>query len=68
MNGYYVTGDTMDGPFHTNSTLNVSGRPGFKGHVTMGNGPMKSRYWYATADPLFIGGYEYGIKIDYAVT
>ncbi len=65
MNGYYVTGDTMDGPFHTNATLNISGRPVFKGHVTMGKGPMKLSDWYAPADPLFIGGYEYGVKIDY---
>ena len=65
MNGYYVTGDTMDGPFHTNSTLNISGSPVFKGHVTMGKGPMKLSDWYAPFDPLFIGGYEYGVKIDY---
>ncbi len=63
-NGYYVTGDTMDGPFHTNSKLNVSGRPVFKGRVTMGQGPMKLDNWYAKADPLFIGGYEYGVKVD----
>ena len=63
-NGYYVTGDTMDGPFHTNSRLNVSGRPVFKGRVTMGTGPMKLDGWYATPDPEFIGGYEYGIKVD----
>ncbi len=67
-NGYYVTGDTMDGPFHTNSRLNVSGRPVFKGRVTMGTGPMKLDSWYATPDPEFIGGYEYGVKVNMPTT
>ena len=66
MNGYYVTGDTMDGPFHTNSTLNISGRPVFKGRVTMGKGPMKlDRIGMHLLILIFIGGYEYGLKIDY---
>jgi len=62
-NGYYVTGDTMDGPFHTNSVLNISGKPVFKGRVTMGKGPMKLSSWYAPPAPEFWGGYEYGVDI-----
>jgi hypothetical protein len=63
-NGYYVTGDTMDGPFHTNGKLNISGKPIFKGRVTMGQGPMKLSSWYAKPEPEFVGGYEYGVNIS----
>ena len=63
-NGYYVTGDVMDGPFHTNSRLNISGSPIFRGRVTMGQGPMKLDNWYDTPNPQFIGGYEYGVHVN----
>jgi len=32
--GYWITGDTLWGPFHCNNTLNVAGTPVFMGRAT----------------------------------
>ena len=60
-NGYFATGDTVDGPFHTQSTLNVIGSPVFTGKVTTKNGLKK---YNAAANPVFMGGYQSGVNIS----
>ena len=42
--GYYVTGDTMNGPFWTDDKLWTKGKPVFKGRVFLGNG-LKKETW-----------------------
>ncbi|MDP4115139.1 MAG: hypothetical protein Q8903_03345 [Bacteroidota bacterium] len=57
---YFITGDTINGAMHTNDYLYVSGRPVFKGKVTMAKGPYRTS---GSTNPQFWGGYEYGVNI-----
>ncbi len=67
--GYYVkdfpgdlvlfTGDTISGPFHSQSKLNVKGSPVFMGKATAKNG-LKL---FKPADPKFYGGFESGVDV-----
>lgn len=62
-NIYWLTGDTMWGPYHTESKIFLSGRPVFYGKVTtrLGTNPkLPSK----NAKPYFYGGYESGVKVD----
>ncbi len=55
---YWITGDTVWGPMHTESKLNISGSPVFYGKVTAKNGtnPKKSA-------AKFYGGYQSGVSV-----
>ena len=57
--GYYVTGDTMNGPFWTDDKLWTKGKPVFKGRVFLGNGLKKETWKGDPAEPEFWGGYTY---------
>lgn len=50
---YFVTGDTIQGPLHTNGTLHISGDPVFEGEVTSPNN------WSGTGNPQFLKGYDF---------
>lgn len=52
-NIYFVTGDSLKGPVHTNGTMHVSGEPVFEGQVTSPN------QWTGTGAPQFLGGYNF---------
>lgn len=56
---YWVTGDTVWGPFHTQAKMNISGRPVFYGKVTtrLGTNPKKS-------SAKFYGGYQQGVSLS----
>ncbi len=57
---YFVTGDTVWGPLHTQDYLYVSGSPVFNGKVTTLKGISK----YNRRDkPIFNGGYQQGVSL-----
>ena len=58
----WVTGDTMWGPYHTESKMNIIGSPVFYGKVTtkLGTNPKLPD---KSAKPYFYGGYESGVSI-----
>lgn len=58
---YWITGDTVWGPFHTQQRMNVSGNPVFYGKVTTKNGLFKSP---SSSKPKFYGGYQSPVSID----
>jgi hypothetical protein len=58
----FITGDTVWGPFHTQSKLNIDGDPVFWGKVTSLKGLN-----IADGDPKFYGGYESGIDVPLPV-
>lgn len=58
--GYFATGDTIDGPFHTQSRLNCIGQPVFTGKVTAKNG---LHLYDAATNPIFMGGFQSGVNI-----
>ncbi len=59
----FITGDTIWGPFHTQSQLNVDGGPVFWGKVTTKKGMSMTK----GSDPKFYGGYDTGVDIPMPV-
>ena len=59
-NGYWITGDTVWGPFHCNNFLNVAGNPVFMGRATSLNGINN---YQGLAHPIFKGGFDQGINV-----
>jgi hypothetical protein len=59
-NGYWITGDTVWGPFHCNNYLNVAGTPVFEGRATCLKGMNN---YQGLARPKFLGGYDQGIDV-----
>ncbi|MFH1195239.1 MAG: hypothetical protein V1720_05980 [bacterium] len=55
-----ATGDTFNGPFHTQGTLSTYGTPVFWGKATALNGVSKGG---SPKDPKFYGGFESGVDI-----
>jgi hypothetical protein len=60
MNGYWITGDTVWGPFHCNNFLNAAGNPVFMGRATSLNGINN---YQGLAHPVFKGGFDQGINV-----
>ncbi len=58
----FISGDTVWGPFHSQSKLNIDGDPVFWGKVTSLKGLN-----IADGDPKFYGGYESGIDVPLPV-
>ncbi len=58
---YWVTGDTVWGPVHTEHKLTVTGDPVFYGKVTTRVGLFKNPQ---SSQPKFYGGFESGVSID----
>jgi hypothetical protein len=61
-NTFFYTGDTVSGPFHTQQTLSVKGRPVFNGKATAKNGLQLIKN-NPTTNPVFNGGFESGVDI-----
>jgi hypothetical protein len=59
-NGYWITGDTIWGPFHCNNFLNVAGNPVFMQRATSLNGINN---YQGLAHPVFKGGYDSGVNV-----
>lgn len=61
----FVTGDTIWGPLHTQSKLNIGGDPVFWGKVTAlkGMNPSPKNLEKKGYDPKFYGGYESGVDM-----
>ena len=59
-NLFYATGDTVDGPVHSQTTMNTIGNPVFTGKVTSKNGLYQP---YGGA-PKFLGGFQSGVNIS----
>lgn len=57
---YFVTGDSIWGPLHTQDYLYISGRPVFNGKVTTLRGMKKS----GGSKPVFNGGYQQGVNLS----
>lgn len=60
LSAWPATGDTFDGPFHTNKDLTVYGNPVFLGKTTSKGGLVKK---LNPSNPVFYGGYESGVNI-----
>ncbi|MBK7105017.1 MAG: hypothetical protein IPH62_07025 [Ignavibacteriae bacterium] len=60
----FITGDTVWGPFHTQSQLNIGGDAVFWGKVTTLKGLNLTD---KTASPKFFGGIEHGVDIPLPV-
>lgn len=58
---YWITGDTVFGPFHTQQRISVSGSPVFIGKATSKNGIFLSP---SNSTPKFLGGYQSGVDIN----
>lgn len=58
-NIWWTTGDTVWGPFHTQSQLKITGTPVFNGKVTSKLGMTTQGY----ANPEFNGGYQDGVDL-----
>jgi hypothetical protein len=61
-NAYWETGDSVLGPFHTQGTLKVAGRPYFGGKVSTKNG-IDSTSYGGSNHPIFNAGLETGVSI-----
>lgn len=62
-NTYWITGDTMWGPYHTEDRLFVSGTPVFYGKVTALNGTSPRTLPSGSTNPYFYGGHEWGVTV-----
>jgi hypothetical protein len=58
---YWGTGDTVWGPWHSETKLTVKGDPVFYGKTTTRIGLFKSP---PTSDPKFYGGFESGVGVE----
>lgn len=58
---YWITGDTVFGPFHSQQRINVSGSPVFIGKASSKNGIFKSP---SNSTPKFLGGFQSGVNIN----
>ncbi|MBI1933258.1 MAG: hypothetical protein HYS24_12045 [Ignavibacteriales bacterium] len=67
--GYLVTGDTIDGPFHTQGQLLTLGSPVFMGKTTTKDGitSIGNSYGFGAADPKFLGGYESPVDVPFTL-
>ncbi len=68
-NGYLVTGDTIDGPFHTQGKLNTLGSPVFVGKVTTKEGinSVGNKWGFGDPTPEFLGGYESPVDVPFTL-
>lgn len=60
---YWITGDTLWGPYHTEDRLYVSGTPVFYGKVTALNGTYPGTLPSGSTNPYFYGGHEWGVAV-----
>jgi hypothetical protein len=60
---FWITGDTVWGPMHTNKTLKTKGKPVFYGKVTAFLG-ISPEPWKPASKAEFLGGWEIGMEVD----
>jgi len=60
-NIFWITGDTVWGPMHTQDNIRVSGNPVFMQRVTSLKGLIRN---YKTDKPQFLGGFESGVNVS----
>ncbi len=60
---YWITGDTVEGPLHTNGVLRTNGSPVFYGKVSAGGG-IAPAPWTGGSRANFYGGWEVGQTIE----
>jgi hypothetical protein len=60
---FWITGDTVWGPMHTNKTLKTKGSPVFYGKVTAFQG-ISPAPWRWKNQAKFYGGWEVGVEVD----
>ena len=60
---YFITGDTLTGPYHTNGSMYLSGVPVIKGSVTTGTGTVPGTLPNASGDTLKCNSYQSGVNI-----
>jgi len=58
---YWVTGDTVKGPFHTEDNLNINGNPYFAGFVSIKGSVVKANG--SSDKPTFAGGLQTGYSL-----
>lgn len=61
---WWITGDTVWGPFHTQDYLRVAGSPVFWGKATTKRSLVK---YNSSAKPYFYGGFEKGVNLPLPV-
>ncbi len=59
-NIWWVSGDTVFGPFHTQDYLRVAGHPVYEGKATI---LKKIVYYNSSSKPLFYGGFQQGVNL-----
>ena len=57
---WWVSGDTVFGPFHTQDYLRVAGHPVYNGKVTILKSIIKYNY---QSSPIFNGGFQQGVNL-----
>ncbi len=57
---WWVTGDTVFGPFHTQDYLRVAGHPVYNGKVTIRKSIVKYNW---QSSPVFNGGFQQGVNL-----
>lgn len=60
---YWITGDTVEGPVHTNGVFRTNGKPVFYGKVSAGGG-IAPPPWAPGSKAEFNGGWEIGETIE----
>lgn len=67
--GYLVTGDTIDGPFHTQGELRTLGAPVFTGKATTKDGVYSTgnKWGFGPADPQFLGGIKTPVNVPFTL-
>lgn len=60
---WWADGDTVDGPFHTQDYIHVSGHPVFNGKVTTLKGIQKYHWWNNWDSPVINGTYQQGVNM-----
>jgi len=58
---FWITGDTVWGPFHTQDNIRVAGNPVFMQRATALKGIIKNN---KTDKPKFLGGFESGVNVS----
>jgi hypothetical protein len=60
---WWTDGDIVDGPFHTQDYIHVSGHPVFNGKVTTLKGIRKYHWWGNSDSPIINGTYQQGVNM-----
>ncbi len=59
-NIYFITGDVIEGPLHSNDQISISGSPVFQGKVTSSANSFNET---SGSNPIFAEGYQLGVPV-----